>query len=135
MNGNQRKLAAGARARLWRGRLSALNDRLAKALMFLSCAIMLAMVLHIVADVMARYLFNQPLAGTIEVVSNWYMVGVAFLPLAYVQWHREHLIVELFTQNSSARTLRLMDGIDRSEERRVGQECGSTCGSRWVRSN
>src|SRR3546814_9847490 len=45
----------------------------------------------------------QPLAGTIEVVSNWYMVGVAFLPLAYVQWHREHLIVELFTQNSSDR--------------------------------
>src|SRR3546814_20205192 len=116
MNGNQRKLAAGARARSWRGRLSALNDRLAKALMFLSCAIMLAMVLHIVADVMARYLFNQPLAGTIEVVSNWYMVGVAFLPLAYVQWHREHLIV-------------------RSEERRVGKECVSTCGSRWWPDN
>src|SRR3546814_15148803 len=30
-----------------------------------------------------------------------------------------------------AATQRLIDGLDRSEERRVGKECVSTCRSRW----
>lgn len=94
-----------------RGRVSALNGGLAKGLMFISCAIVLAMVLHIVADVLLRFLLNQPLAGTIEIVSTWYMVALAFLPLGYVQWRREHLIVEIFTQHFSARAIRFIDGI------------------------
>ena len=42
------------------------------------------MMVHITVDVISRYVFNYPLPGTITVVSNFYMVLVAFLPLAFV---------------------------------------------------
>lgn len=89
----------------------ALNRGLAKGLMFVACATMVIMVLHIVADVFMRYTFNRPFAGTIEIVSTWYMVALAFLPLAYVQWRREHLIVELATHTLSSATLRVFDSV------------------------
>lgn len=91
--------------------LSTVNRSLAKGLMFLSSLIMVAMVLHIVVDITLRFLFNVSISGTIEIVSNWYMVAVAFLPLAYVQLRREHLIVEVFTQSASRRTLLWIDSI------------------------
>jgi len=89
--------------------LCAVSGALAKALMFLASVVMLLMVLHIVADVVLRQFFNSPLPGTIEIVSNWYMVALAFLPLAYVQLHREHLMVEVFTRDVSPRVLRRID--------------------------
>jgi len=89
----------------------ALNRGIAKGLMFAACAVMLAMVLHIVADVVMRFGFNRPFAGTIEIVSTWYMVALAFLPLAYVQWRREHLIVEMATHTLSPATLRAFDSV------------------------
>ena len=91
--------------------LSAVSSALGKALMFLSSAVMLLMVFHIVADAVLRHFFNSPLPGTIEIVSNWYMVALAFLPLGYVQLHREHLMVEVFTKEISPRVLRLIDAV------------------------
>ena len=91
--------------------LSAVSGALSKALMFLSSVAMLLMVFHIVADVVLRHFFNSPLPGTIEIVSNWYMVVLAFLPLGYVQWHREHLMVEVFTKDIPQRVLRLIDVV------------------------
>ncbi len=55
------------------------------------------MMLHIVADVATKYLFNDPIDGTTEIVAAYYMVAVVFLPLAYVTFTEGHLIVELFT--------------------------------------
>ena len=57
------------------------------------------MMIHIVVDVLARNVFNAPIDGTTEIVSAYYMVGVVFLPLAYVTRKEGHLIVEVFTQN------------------------------------
>ena len=89
--------------------LSRLSGLLAGILMFISCAVMVLMVLHIVADVLLRYFFNQPLVSTIEIVTHWYMVALAFLPLGYVQWHREHLTVEAFTTTLPPSALRVLD--------------------------
>ena len=55
------------------------------------------MAVHVIADVSARYLFNQPLPGTIEIVSLYYMVAVIYLPVAYVQSRRQHIVVTQFT--------------------------------------
>ena len=44
-------------------------------------AALILMMLHIAADVVARYIFNAPLHGTVEIVSAYYMVAVVFLPL------------------------------------------------------
>jgi len=87
-------------------------DRLLKALAnFLALAAGVAMVLmmaHIVADVAMKYLMNDPIDGTTEVVEAYYMAPIVFLPLAYVAVMGEHLDVTLFTQRLSGRGLRVL---------------------------
>lgn len=71
---------------------------------------MVLMMLHIVADVATKYLFNNPIDGTTEIVAAYYMVAVVFLPLAYVTFTEGHLIVELFTSHMSGRPLAALIG-------------------------
>lgn len=55
------------------------------------------MMLHIVADVVGRYVFAAPLPGTIAIVANYYMVIAAFLPLAFAEEKNAHISVEIVT--------------------------------------
>lgn len=75
----------------------------ARPLMWLAMAACLLMMLHITADVLARTLFDSPIAGTLEVASGYYMVAVAFLPWAWVASREGHIRVEVFTRHLSAR--------------------------------
>lgn len=70
---------------------------------------MLAMMLHIVADVVGRMVFNHPLNGTTEIVSGYDMVIVIFFPLAYVTRHGGHIMVELFTRKWPKRRIAALD--------------------------
>lgn len=69
---------------------------LANRLLDLSSLLLLGMMLHVCADVAMKYLFNRPIPGTLEVVSNYYMVWAVFLPLALVELTRGAVSVELF---------------------------------------
>ena len=69
------------------------------------------MCLHIVLDVMCRFVFNTPVIGTLELVSNYYMIGAVFLPLAYVQHKHGHIMVTLFTYKLGPRTLVTIDAV------------------------
>lgn len=80
-------------------------------LMWLACFTGFLMMMHVTADVFAKWLFNHPLEGTIEIVSGYYMVAVSFLPLAYISRHEGQIIVELFTQGISKRKLFRLDGL------------------------
>lgn len=73
-------------------------------------AILLIM-FHVVTDVAMREIFAQPIDGTIEIVSFYYMVAVTFLPLAYVAHHEGHIMVELFTRGMRPRSLAFLEGI------------------------
>jgi TRAP-type C4-dicarboxylate transport system permease small subunit len=72
---------------------------------------MMAMMLHIVADVIGRMAFNHPFNGTTEIVSGYDMVMVIFFPLAYVTRHGGHIMVELFTQHWPKRRIAALDAI------------------------
>lgn len=72
---------------------------------------MVVMMLHIVADVATKFLFNDPIDGTTEVVAAYYMVAVVFLPVACVTFAEGHLIVELFTSWMTGRRLSLLNGF------------------------
>lgn len=72
---------------------------------------MVLMKLHIVADVALKYLFNDPIDGTTEIVAAYYMVAVVFLPLAYVTIKEGQLVAELFTSKMSGRPLTLLIGV------------------------
>ncbi|GGL49808.1 TRAP transporter small permease subunit [Wenxinia marina] len=74
--------------------------RLAHLLSHLLAAIaafaLLCMMLHVVADVAGKYLLNQPIPGTAEIVASYYMVTAVFLPLAWVELRDGSIVVELF---------------------------------------
>jgi TRAP-type C4-dicarboxylate transport system permease small subunit len=86
-------------------------DLLAGWLMVLGgCAIVLMMV-QIMLEVILRTAFKITIPGTEETVSAYYMIGCAFLPLAWVQRHRAHVKVEVFTLWMSPRTAAGLDGL------------------------
>ena len=84
--------------------------RLGEGLAVAGGAALVLMMLHIVADVATKYLFNDPIDGTTEIVAAYYMVAVVFLPLAYVTFAEGHLIVELFTARMKGRPLAALVG-------------------------
>ncbi|RBW51214.1 hypothetical protein DS878_03640 [Marinobacter sp. F3R11] len=59
--------------------------------------IVLVMMLQIVADVFLRSFFDKPLMGSLEIVSNYYMVAFAFLPISLLVLRKEFVFVEVFT--------------------------------------
>lgn len=56
-----------------------------------------------------RSSFNVAFDGNIEIAKYYYMVALSALPLGAVQGHREHVIVEVFTQWMSARARDVLD--------------------------
>jgi TRAP-type C4-dicarboxylate transport system permease small subunit len=86
-------------------------DKAAGLLVKLGCVLVGMMALHVMLDVIGRYVFNAPLPGTVEFVSHYYMVGVIFWPLAYVQSQRGHFFAEVFTQRLPPMAVRIIDTI------------------------
>lgn len=73
-----------------------------------------AMTLHITAEVVARYLFDAALPGTIAFVQNYYMIAVTFLPLVVAEINNQHIEVEVVTSQlpqTVQAVLRLMSWI------------------------
>ncbi len=86
-------------------------DWLSNALVVVAGVAIVLMMLHIVGDATMRTVFNSTLPGTNEYVSYYYMVCVVFLPLAYIQRHRGHVIIELFTTGLSPRAIATFDAL------------------------
>jgi TRAP-type C4-dicarboxylate transport system permease small subunit len=71
-------------------------DRASRALAFVGGLGVVLMMVHVVADSAMKYLFDVPIEGTLEVVSQYYMVACVFLPLALVELRGEQVRVDLF---------------------------------------
>jgi TRAP-type C4-dicarboxylate transport system permease small subunit len=56
------------------------------------------MMFHVTLDVLSRYLFDLPLPGTIAIVSHYYMIIAAFVPLAFAELKGAHISVEVVTE-------------------------------------
>lgn len=85
-------------------------DGLANILAVLAGFLIVVMMLHVTLDVIGKYFFNQPIEGTIEYVAAYYMVGIIFLPLAYVSRGEGQIRVDLFTQKLTGRKLGILEG-------------------------
>ncbi len=72
---------------------------LSKALALVAGVCLVAMMVHVVSDVAAKYLFNDPIEGTLEIVAAYYMVAVVFLPLSIAELRREHIYVDMFVRH------------------------------------
>lgn len=75
-----------------------LLQRITELCVSISCMFMLAMMIHVTADVVMKYLWNRPIPGTLEVVSAYYMVGGVFLPIAAVEFMRRQIVVDVAYQ-------------------------------------
>ncbi len=70
---------------------------------------LVAMLLHVVVDVVMREFVHAPISETLEIVSYWYMVGLVFLAIPAAQARGEHIQVELFTSALPRRVRMAMD--------------------------
>jgi len=75
----------------------------ARILMAVAALFAVLMALHVTADILSKLLLLDPIDGTSEVVANYYMVGIIFLPLAALQWSGGHIEAALFTAGLSPR--------------------------------
>lgn len=82
---------------------------LEKPLLAVAGSLIFVMMLHVVGDVIGRYVFNNPITGTLEIVSNYYMIAIVFLPLALVQRRNSHIKVEVFTNWFSTPVIAAVD--------------------------
>lgn len=72
---------------------------------------LVAMLLHVNADVIGRTLLGMPVPMTTEIVSYYYMVAVVFLPLAAVAFAGGHITVELIGQRLTGRARQALMGF------------------------
>ncbi|MCB1395679.1 MAG: TRAP transporter small permease [Rhodobacter sp.] len=88
--------------------LTRLTWQLMRLLFLVGSVAVLLMMLHIGADVLSRALLGRPTVGMVETVTNYYMIAVCFLPLAFVQIQGGHLTVDSFTMMLPPQALRVV---------------------------
>jgi len=94
-------------------RLADLAAAVAWVLMAVALLATLAMTVHTLADVIARYFFRSPIPGTMEIATHYYLIPMTFLPLASVELRREHIVVEAFTHFLPQRWTLVLDAVVR----------------------
>lgn len=72
--------------------------RISDMMEYAAAAVLMLMMLHIVIDVFAKYLFSTSIPGTLDVVANYYMVATVYLPVAFVELRGRSISVDLFYQ-------------------------------------
>jgi TRAP-type C4-dicarboxylate transport system permease small subunit len=68
-------------------------SKISRILMFISLGMMLMMMFLGGADVIGRYLFNNPIVGVFE-ITEILMAGIVFFGLAYTQRVKGHVVVD-----------------------------------------
>ncbi|MBF9032640.1 TRAP transporter small permease subunit [Rhodobacterales bacterium HKCCE2091] len=63
----------------------------------------LVMMVHVTLDVTLKYIGFRPIQGTLEITANYYMVAIVVLPMAFIEWSRQSIAVDLFYQMMSYR--------------------------------
>ncbi len=84
---------------------------LSNAMLALGAAGVVLMMLNVVLDVTLKYLLNQPVPGTLEMVSYYFMAACAFLPFAHVQKKRAHIEMDLATDWLPPKALRYLVAV------------------------
>src|SRR5262245_6163210 len=75
--------------------LAACADRLTRFLTMLGAVGVVLMMLHVCLDVLLRTFGFAPIPATVEIVSYYYVVLLAFLPLAWVERQHSMIAMEL----------------------------------------
>ncbi|MEQ9037575.1 MAG: TRAP transporter small permease [Silicimonas sp.] len=93
------------------GLFSRIRDIALAALAVIGAIAILALMIHIMSDVVLRNAVNQPVPATYEIVTNYYMVALAFIPLAWLERTGGMVSVEVIDGMLSPRALRISDKL------------------------
>ncbi len=80
-----------------------------RALLTIATVGLLAMMLHISADIVGSLIFNAPIAVTSAIVTQYYMIAVAFLPILAAELRGSHIGITLLTDLLPQRVQRGLD--------------------------
>ncbi len=69
---------------------------------------LVAMMLHISLDILFSLILNAPFATTSAIVTNYYMIAVAFLPILAAEYRGSHIGMSLATDRLPPRPKRLL---------------------------
>lgn len=72
--------------------------RFNKLMHFVGCVLLFIMMFLTTVDVIGRYFFNNPVIGATELM-RLFLVVVVFFGIGYTQSHKEHLEIDVFTNN------------------------------------
>ena len=86
-------------------------DRLIDLAMILAEVAIAAMMLHITAEVLSRWIFRYGFDSVPEIVAYYYMAGLVFFALAYVTRANGHIAAEIFTEYLSPRPREILEGV------------------------
>ena len=76
--------------------LDRLVVRISDGLALLGAVGVVAMLVHITAYVIMRQFTHSPVPATVEIVSYYYMILIAFLPIAWAERRGEMISIEIF---------------------------------------
>jgi TRAP-type C4-dicarboxylate transport system permease small subunit len=79
-----------------REKLDRLVVRVTDGLALLGAVGVVAMLVHITAYVILRQAFHMPVPATVEIVSYYYMILIAFLPIAWAERRGDMISIEIF---------------------------------------
>jgi TRAP-type C4-dicarboxylate transport system permease small subunit len=82
-----------------------------RGIMVLAGVALVLMMLHICVDVVANLLFGAPVPLTNAAVTVYYMIAVAFLPLAAGEYRGAHIGVDLIVNHLPAGVRRWLDHL------------------------
>lgn len=68
---------------------------LEKLLIGIACITLLVLALLTTSDALARYFFNSPIPGTGEIIEDYFMIALIFLPLSYSFMQEGHVHVSM----------------------------------------
>lgn len=88
-----------------------LRDILLAGLALIGGLAILTLMLHVVADVALRNVANAPVPATYEIVTHYYMVALAFVPLAWLERSGGMISVEVTDQLLGPRAIWLSDKL------------------------
>lgn len=83
-------------------------DIIDRLFLWIAGAALLLMMLHITVDVVANLVLRAPVALTNAAVTQYYMIAVAYLPLAAAEYRGSHISVDLVVNWMSERVRRLL---------------------------
>lgn len=92
-------------------RLRQTSDALLTGLAVIGAIATVLLMLHVFADVLMRNLYNRPIPATFEVVTNYYMIALAFIPLAWVERSGGMVQVEVINGALSPGMMRLSNAL------------------------